>query len=123
MILKYGIEVSDNSHNFIGVGDGNNMGNNVACAPPYLGVCYSSIINGLNNCIMDGVNHSAVIGGSGNIVQHNYAAVFGQGITTICDNYFHVNNMYVKNMPTACTGLVSGSLWYCTTDCIVRIIP
>jgi hypothetical protein len=58
----------------------------------------SFIANGSNNSVTG--NYSAILGGSGNSDGgYSYAAVFGQGITAVANNTFHVQCLNVINAP------------------------
>ena len=57
-------------------------------------------------------NNSAILGGYGNTVKHNYAAVFGNGITTVRNNTFHIGSLYIDpaTIPTAASA-IAGIIW------------
>jgi hypothetical protein len=65
-------------------------------------------------------NADKVLGGSGNTVTHNYAAVFGCNIVTNQAKAFHANSFVAQDMPDE-TGLPypTGTLYYCSTTCAV----
>lgn len=80
---------------------------------------HASIVGGFGNCI-DSAPFSGT-GGVGNIVNQNGSWVFGSGITTDRTYTLFANNLSLKNLPTAPTGLPSGSVWREGT--ILNIIP
>ncbi len=54
----------------------------------------SAVVGGDSN-IMNG-QCSTIIGGVGNTVNHNLAAVFGNGITTAAAGTMHVSNLWLQ---------------------------
>ena len=46
-----------------------------------------------------------VIGGSGNTVNHDYAGIFGNGLTSAASNTFHINCLNAINTPNAPLGV------------------
>ncbi len=38
---------------------------------------------------------SAILGGQGNNVTHNFAAAFGNGINSVANGHFHINNLWI----------------------------
>tara|TARA_R100000353_G_scaffold175605_1_gene146420 strand:+ start:1450 stop:2349 length:900 start_codon:yes stop_codon:yes gene_type:complete len=71
----------------------------------------SVIGGGTGNCIQ--ARGSAILGGCSNVVPASceHAMIIGNGITAdrVCATF--VNNLSIKNIPTASTGLPSGSVW------------
>ncbi|MBL7690871.1 MAG: hypothetical protein JNM41_04700 [Flavipsychrobacter sp.] len=60
---------------------------------------------GSNNLICAGACNSAIIGGEGNIVTHNWATVAGCNVATAYDCAFHVNQVVAANtQPYAALG-------------------
>ena len=116
--------VSSN-HSGIGAGTGNNINTNGRC---------SFIGGGQANQILQQGNHSfigggngntinadcgAILGGSGNTVNHAWAGVFGQNVTTAMQNAFHTNELVLQNIqagnPVTCAppaGAVPGKLYF-----------
>ena len=92
---------------------------------------YGIIGGGQANCICAGTNHSSIFSGNGNIVSgscssilggsgnsdggFNYVGIFGQAITGVGNNLFHVDGIYVNAMcGPGPGGLVPGTLYYQT---------
>lgn len=103
--LKYGVGYR---YSFIGAGYHNRV-----CQS------FSSIVGGCNN--LSTGYFSAILGGSGNCDNgYNYVGIFGQGITNVTPNTFHVNCAVVQNIPAALNmytcappaGAISGTLYY-----------
>ena len=82
---------------------------------------HSSIIGGFCNNIYHTGCYSTIIGGKYNINSCAYAVVSGTGITTDRDCSTFVNNLSIKNIPTASTGLPSGSVW--SNSGVLNIVP
>lgn len=74
--------------------------------------------NALHNFIGGGANNvvtgscSAIVGGCNNTVTHNWAGVFGCGVTTNQDCAFHANIFVSQNMPLQAPGVPAGTLMY-----------
>ena len=88
---------------------GGGQGNTIAA-----GTNHSSIFSGNGNTVAGSC--SSILGGSGNSDGgFNYVGIFGQGITGVCDNMFHVNCLWAGNLPLASGGapgpLVAGTVW------------
>jgi len=64
----------------------------------------SSAINPAANC-------SAVLGGFNNKVNHPFAAIFGNGLTTVAPNTFHVECLNALNTPLGSSWPV-GTIYY-----------
>ena len=67
--------------------------------------------------------HSAVLGGWCNVMTCNTSGAFGSNITSVADNTFHVNKLWVGSLPLGVAGLSSGMLYYENTTCTVRYVP
>lgn len=81
--------------------------------------CYF-IGGGQNNTICAGATHSAIVGGQGNCVIHNWATVAGCGVTSVMDCAFHTNNVVAQNMPDSLMGpFPTGTLYF---DIITNIV-
>ncbi len=77
---------------------------------------YSSILGGQNNLVCAGVKHGSILGGSGNTLKHNCAAVFGSGITSVCDGGFHTNFLIACDTPSGySSGYCCGTIFSSTT--------
>ncbi len=55
-------------------------------------------------------NHSAILGGSGNNVTHNWASASGYSVTSVMDCAFHSNNLVIQNIPVVTTAFAWGGL-------------
>jgi hypothetical protein len=66
-----------------------------------------------------------VLGGSGNTAVCDCSIVLGSGIMSNRTNTTFVNNLTItiSTLPTSSAGLPSGSVWRCTVDDILRIVP
>jgi hypothetical protein len=53
-------------------------------------------------------NVDKVLGGSGNTVTHNYAAVFGCNVASVMNNAVHANNFVAQNVPLTSGGAPVG---------------
>lgn len=97
---------------------------------------YSFIGGGCCNCtnqsftvIGGGLRHcnagcySSILGGRCNSVTCCDSHILGSYITTDLPCTTFVNNLSIKNIPTSSSGLPSGSVWRCTTDGTLRIVP
>lgn len=62
------------------------------------GTRYSSILDGQNNLFWAGAKLT------GNTLKRNSAAVFGSGITSVCDGGFHTNFLIACNTPSGYLG-------------------
>jgi hypothetical protein len=95
---------------------GGGQGNNV-CKD------YSLIVGGLNN--FNNVIYGGILGGICNTLSNynNYSHIVGSCITADRECTTFVNNLSIKNIPTSAAGLPSGSVWRCTTDNTLRIVP
>jgi hypothetical protein len=75
--------------------------------------CFGFIGGGSSNVICAGACHSAIIGGSGNTVSHNWATVSGCNVVSLMDCAFHANVLIGANTPTYVSGLYpTGTLQY-----------
>ena len=61
-------------------------------------VSFSSITGESGNTIYNNIRSSARLGGAGNTLKHNCAAVFGVGITTLAANTLHVNRLNANSI-------------------------
>jgi hypothetical protein len=76
------------------------------------GAYWSGIMSGQCNVINGGYNGSqTILGGRSNTNGSYYSHVIGSNITTdrVCTAF--VNNLSIKSIPTAATGLPAGSVW------------
>jgi len=83
---------------------------------------YSTISGGYKNTASS--SYSAILGGVSNSTStFACAMIVGSNITAdrVCTTF--VNNLSIKNVPIAATGLPSGAVWRCTVDNTLRIIP
>ena len=83
---------------------------------------YSSILGGEYNTVLG--NYSAILGGSGNTVPVgcNFVGIFGNSITAVADNTFHVNCLNACGSPSGPGLLPPGTLYYIpTTACMAAI--
>ena len=88
------------SYGFIGGGT-----QNCIDVSPTQSTCFGFIGGGSSNVICAGACHSAIIGGSGNTVSHNWATVSGCNVASLMDCAFHANVLIAPNTP-----LVGGSI-------------
>lgn len=105
---NYGVEIST----IVG------GGNNCIDSGSFTADCtrYSSILAGQNNLVCAGVKHGSILGGSGNTLKHNCAAVFGNGITSVCDGGFHTNFLIACDTPSGYSaGYCCGTIFSSTT--------
>ena len=74
------------------------------------GAYWSGIMSGQCNVISGGY-HQTILGGVSNTNGSYYSHVIGSNITTdrVCTAF--VNNLSIKSIPTAATGLPSGAVW------------
>jgi len=81
----------------------------------------SVIAGGASNCIQ--ARGSGILGGCDNVVPAScdHAMIVGSDITAdrVCATF--VNNLSIKNIPTASTGLPSGSVW--SNSGVLNIVP
>jgi hypothetical protein len=80
---------------------------------------YNTIVNGVQNiasCCFGGI-----LGGCCNVISNDISFIVGSNITTdrVCTTF--VNNLSIKNIPTAAAGLPSGSVW--RNGNILNIVP
>ena len=80
---------------------------------------FTTIAGGCANTAT-GVN-SAILGGSNNIANQNYAGVYGCGITTSMACAWHVNRLVIANVPLSSAGLPSGAVW--SNAGVLNIVP
>jgi hypothetical protein len=78
------------------------------------GATKSTIGGGTNNTSSG--SYSAILGGSGNTVSHNYSFIVGNGIVTSCPNTTYMNCLSIMDLQDGSAGLLSGSVYYCSTD-------
>jgi len=72
---------------------------------------YSSVLGGTFNTVSG--DYSSILGGSGNSDGgFNYAGVFGQGVTAVAPNTFHVECLNAVNTPNITTGPATGTVSY-----------
>jgi len=84
----------------------------------------STILGGSCNTIIGlGITDSSILGGERNTLITNKSFVVGSNIVTDRDCATFVNNLSIKNIPTSSANLPSGSVWRCTTDNTLRIVP
>jgi len=90
---------------------------NLACG------CFSYIGNGCANSAQS--VYGAILGGQCNVVGSLYpcSMIVGSNITADRTCTTFVNNLSIKSIPTSSAGLPSGSVWRCTTDNTLRIVP
>jgi hypothetical protein len=84
--------------------------------------CSSTILGGNCNTLF-GATESSIIGGSFNVTYVDKTFIVGSNITADRSCTTFVNNLSIKNIPTTASGLPSGSVWRCTTDNTLRIVP
>jgi hypothetical protein len=53
----------------------------------------------------------------------NTSGAFGCNITSVADNTFHVNKLWVGSLPNSSAGLPSGMLYYDGGTCTVKYVP
>ena len=98
---------SASNYSFIGGGRNNHIGS--TCWQGY-GV----IAGGRDNTTAGGTGFtaqfSAILGGCNNTVNHDFAGIFGCGITSVANNTFHVECLNAVNTPTGVAGLPSGTI-------------
>jgi hypothetical protein len=102
-----------NCYNFMGNG----------CNNLITGADYSSILNGRTNCVCAGASHGSILGGINNFLCQACSFIAGANITSDRACTLFANNLSLKTLPTSAAGLPSGSVWYCSTDCSMRIVP
>lgn len=61
------------------------------------GAQHSFIGGGINNVV--NANCGAILGGENNTVNHAYAGVFGNGVTSVMANAFHAEELVLGNIP------------------------
>lgn len=85
--------------------------------------CTGFIGGGTCNKILG--DQSFIAGGCRNTVRSFDSCVFiaGSNITSNKSCTTFVNNLSIMNIPTSNVGLPSGSVWRCTVDNILRIVP
>ena len=81
------------------------------------GAFHNFIGGGCNNQICDNNSFGAILGGCNNLVQHNFAGVFGCNVTTAGNCLFHINNLNLNAIPgilpgSAVPSLPGGSLYF-----------
>jgi hypothetical protein len=98
---------------------------------------YSTVGGGVNNAVSGGYStvggggcntasgcRSFVAGGQCNNTNScNDAMIVGSCITADRACATFVNNLSIKSIPTSSAGLPSGSVWRCTADDTLRIVP
>ena len=99
----HNIVCSGATYSVIGGGDGNWICGSKLHS--FIGGCRGNKVNG--NC-------SVVIGGSGNTVNHNYASIFGNGLTSCANDTFHVSCLNVINTPATPGTWPSGTIFRVT---------
>ena len=84
---------------------------------------YSVIVSGRTNSIAANADHSGILTGCNNVIPASCtcAMIIGSNITAdrVCATF--VNNLSIKNIPTASTGLPSGSVW--SNSGVLNIVP
>jgi hypothetical protein len=106
-----GNRICNANHSFIGGGNSNL----ITCSP-----C-SIIIGGTGNVVCSERSGSF---GSSNLVCCVNSYAVGNGITTVSCNTTHVVCLNITSIPTeAALPLPSGTVYRCTTDCTLRIVP
>ena len=43
--------------------------------------------------------YSSILGGQNNVINHNFAAVFGNGVNTVANNTFHIEQLNANAVP------------------------
>jgi hypothetical protein len=85
---------------------------------------YNTIGGGINNKILFNSCLSQILGGENNRLENDDKSfIIGSDITSnrACTTF--VNNLSIMDIPTSTTGLPSKSVWRCTTDNTLRIVP
>jgi hypothetical protein len=106
---------------------GGGAGNNASGNRSTIGGGYYNIASGTYSTISGGVNntafgcYSAIVGGRNNATcSFTCVVIAGSYITADRNCATFVNNLSIKNIPTASAGLPSGSVWSSAgTLCIV----
>jgi len=81
---------------------------------------FSVIVGGVCNSTPE--CSSGILGGRCNCSTCSDSFIVGSNITTDRTCTTFVNNISIKNIPTASAGLPSGSVWRCTADNTLRIV-
>ena len=98
-----GADGTSSTYGFIGGGAGNIICNTT---------CYSSILGGANNT--NSGYYSAILGGANNTIPAgcSYAGVFGNGITAVSNDTFHVSCLNTANTPPYSITLLHGAVFF-----------
>jgi len=85
---------------------------------------FSSILNGQTNTINANSPFSAILGGNNNVIPAgcSNAGIFGQGITAVASDTFHVNCLNANSIPGPYAGITflpTGTVYYGTGPAII----